>query len=225
MQALRIKIIWLALFFTVCAPIQAGSAEDHVKMLRKINDRYQQTVSLRAEFVQREKLATLGRTRESKGTIFLKKPGKMRWEYKEPEPQTIITDGRTLWMYYPEEKTVYRFALSERDLSKTPLAVIFQEKRSLMEFFKAESVMPTPEGLVKLNIKPLHEEQDVSSVSFIADPEEGTLSGTVIKDIFGNTTEILLGETVEGEDLSEKMFIFQIPPGTRVLTDRDQLIQ
>jgi len=43
-----------------------------------------------------------GQDVKAEGTVYLKKGGKMRWEYRSPAPQQIISDGTYLWVYTPE---------------------------------------------------------------------------------------------------------------------------
>src|SRR5439155_3316343 len=79
-------------------PAPAQSLDDVVRGLEgaygKIND-------LKAEFTQNAFNKSLNQTIPASGSVFLKKGGKLRWEYKEPTPQEIVSDGKTLWVYTP----------------------------------------------------------------------------------------------------------------------------
>jgi outer membrane lipoprotein carrier protein len=57
---------------------------------------------LRAEFTQVANNKSLGQDIKAGGTVHLKKGGKMRWDYKSPAPQQIVSDGTSLWVYTPE---------------------------------------------------------------------------------------------------------------------------
>jgi outer membrane lipoprotein carrier protein len=67
---------------------------------------YRAVRDLKAEFQQAAFNRTLNQTTEAKGTLYLKKPGKLRWEYSAPAPQEIVSDGKKLWVYTPELKQV-----------------------------------------------------------------------------------------------------------------------
>src|SRR5438046_9087503 len=58
-------------------------------------------IDLRAEVTQTALNKILNQTIPAQGTVYLKKGGKLRWEYKEPTPQEIVSDGKKLWVYTP----------------------------------------------------------------------------------------------------------------------------
>lgn len=58
-------------------------------------------------------LKTLGKTQKGEGELFYKKPNKIKWQYKSPSEQEIISDGKTLWMYLPENQQVYIYDLTD----------------------------------------------------------------------------------------------------------------
>jgi outer membrane lipoprotein carrier protein len=205
----------LILFAVPASPVRA--LDDPAMLLQKIQQHYASVSSLRANFVQREKVATLGRLRESRGTLALKRPGRMRWDYDTPEKQTIITEGTVVWIHHPDEKMVYRFSLDRGELSRTPVALLFQEGRSLSEFFKATSALPEGDGTVHLDLKPINQSQELSAVSLTVRPADGMLLGTIIRDAFGNVTEVRLEQIKENPSLDDALFVFKTPAGTKVL--------
>ena len=71
-------------------------------MVDALEGTYGRMNDLRAEFVQVARNKSLGQDVKAEGTVYLKKGGKMRWEYKSPAPQQIISDGTYLWVYTPE---------------------------------------------------------------------------------------------------------------------------
>ncbi len=213
-------------FLTVAAGLLTAAsafpaADDPQVLLRRISEHYRTVTSLRAEFTQREKVATLGRVRESRGVVSLRRPGRMRWEYVEPDRRLVISDGATLWLSYPEEKTVYRLALAPEDLERTPLALLFREGGGLPEFFRVSAATALENGRVRLDLKPLRETPDLTSLALVAEAN-GSLAGTSIRDAFGNVTEITLQAVVEGPALEDDLFRFQPPAGVKVLTTRGQ---
>lgn len=222
MLHIRQSICLLYLAITILSAYPAYSAAIPETVLEKIDIRYQNVMSLRSEFVQSEKLATLGRARTSRGVLFLKKPGLMRWAYSSPDEQTIVCDGVNLWMHYPGEKTAYRYELGPAELARTPIAILFGKDGGFREFFEASSSEPADEGLVRLELRSRHENREISSIWLIADPEDGKVSGTVIKDAFGNTTEIRLIRTEENIEIDDAIFTFEAPPGTTIQGGMDR---
>src|SRR5262245_53502021 len=90
----------LALFlFGLAGPAEAAPSLDDV--VRGLEGAYGQMNDLKADFSQSAYNKSLNQTIPAQGTVYLKKGGKLRWEYKEPTPQEIVSDGKQLWVYTP----------------------------------------------------------------------------------------------------------------------------
>lgn len=59
-----------------------------------------------ADFIQVSTIKAMDISDSASGSLFVKYPGKMRWEYQEPDPQVIVSDGIQLWMFRPEDQQV-----------------------------------------------------------------------------------------------------------------------
>src|SRR5437879_12329957 len=79
----------------------AGPAATLDDVVRDLEGTYSRMIDLRAEFTQTAFNKSLNQTIPAQGTVYLKKGGKLRWEYQEPTPQEIISDGKKLWVYTP----------------------------------------------------------------------------------------------------------------------------
>ncbi len=215
----RVRLILAGLAMIALASA-AAAQEDPADLLGKIDRRYAGVRSLKARFRQKEKMAALGRPRESAGTMMLKKPGRMKWDYRTPDEHLVVASGEIVWIYYPEDKTVYRLPLSPDELARTPLAMLFQEKSSLADHFRAKALAPRGDGLWLLELEPRAASKTVTSVSLLVRPADGTVSGTVIRDAFGNLTAIELDQVAEGIKIEDNEFDFKVPPGAKIMTDR-----
>src|SRR5947199_6336275 len=79
----------------------AGPAATLDDVVRDLEGTYSRMIDLRAEFTQTAFNKSLNQTIPAQGTVYLKKGGKLRWEYTEPTPQEIVSDGKQLWVYTP----------------------------------------------------------------------------------------------------------------------------
>src|SRR5512138_530436 len=84
-----------------------AAARDPAVLAREVQGFYEQTRDLEADFVQTYTYASFGRTQTSRGTLKVKKPGKLRWDYAEPSRKTIVVNGSRLVQYEPEENQAY----------------------------------------------------------------------------------------------------------------------
>ncbi len=107
---LGLLIFTLALFQfqipegAMAAPKAPGRASLDA-IIRGIENRYGGS-GFSAVFQQESTLKAMEITDFASGHVVIKRPGKMRWEYIEPEKQTIITDGSDLWVFRPEDNQV-----------------------------------------------------------------------------------------------------------------------
>ena len=88
-----------------------ASAQDDktgvAEVVARLQAHYDETDGFRADFTQEVTSATLGQTLNSRGRVFFKKPGRMRWEFEEHK-QTLVCDGSFLWLYQPDEQQVVK---------------------------------------------------------------------------------------------------------------------
>src|SRR2546423_328063 len=89
--------------------------------LAKLQQRYETTRTLTADFQQSVSSKTLAGTLDSKGRVAFEKPNRMRWDYEPPDSQQIIGDGETLWIYQPDDRQVIKAPLSKAFQARTPV--------------------------------------------------------------------------------------------------------
>ena len=88
-------------------------------MADKVDQRYDHLHTLQADFT--ETYTGAGMSRTESGTLLLKKPGQMRWDYDQPRPKLFVTDGHTAWFYVPGEKQARRTSIKQLDDLRSPL--------------------------------------------------------------------------------------------------------
>src|SRR5512135_981805 len=87
--------------------VAAPPPPDAHALAREVQGFYERTHDLEAGFVQTYTYAAFGRTQTSRGTLRVKKPGKLRWDYTDPAPKTIVVDGTHLVQYEPDANQAY----------------------------------------------------------------------------------------------------------------------
>ena len=92
-------------------------AEDVHSIAQAVDQHYNHLHSLRAEFTETYRGAGMERTEA--GTLLLakgglKKPGKMRWEYRSPREKLFVSDGTSAWFYVPGDRQVRKMCIRDR---------------------------------------------------------------------------------------------------------------
>jgi len=113
-------------------------------LLKRIEDRYNHAKTLQVEFT--EGYTAQGRSRPlESGTLILRKPGRMRWDYRQPSGKQFVSDGKNVWLYTPSAKRVEKAPLTESEDMRAPLAFLLGKLDFLREF-KDFNVKPDSGG-------------------------------------------------------------------------------
>jgi outer membrane lipoprotein carrier protein len=104
--------------------LRSENTSDAAKALAKrLESHYQDIRTLRAVFLERYSDGPRSARVES-GTVYFRRPGRMRWEYESPEKKLFVADGKTVWFYVPSDRTVTREPMKESSDWRTPLALL-----------------------------------------------------------------------------------------------------
>ena len=98
----------------------------------KVDQRYNHMQTLQAQFA--ETYSGAGMKRTESGTLELKKPGRMRWDYSKPRPKMFLTDGNTAWFYVPGERQARRAPVKQIEDLRSPLRYLLGKSKLEKEF-------------------------------------------------------------------------------------------
>jgi outer membrane lipoprotein carrier protein len=192
------------------APEGAPAAVDATALARKVQAFYESTRDLRARFVQTYTYAALGRRQVSKGTLEVKKPGKMRWDYESPATKTIAVNGSRLVQWEPEANQAY---VDEKfDATAMSAAVTFLIGKGSLE---KEFQLSSGEGGT-LVLRPLRPDPRVDTVTLTAGPD-GEVTRTRVVDGQGNVNDIAFEEIRRNTGIPDARFEIVLPAGVRRL--------
>jgi outer membrane lipoprotein carrier protein len=182
-----------------------------------IDARYNGMKSLRADFTE---LYSGGAVRRSEsGTLWIKKPGKMRWDYSSPQKKIFVTDGATAWFYVPGERQARRTALKKLEDLRSPLRYLLGRTKldkELRGLSLAPDVHPEVAGGIVLRGIPIGMEDRISQVLLESDGQ-GFLRRIVMEELDGSRTEFRLENQRENVAISNAEFSFRPPAGVEVL--------
>lgn len=206
-----------------CATPAAGTGATTPPTLdeavRRLEATYRGITDLKAGFDQSAVNRTLNQTIEARGTLYLKKPGKLRWEYTAPSPQEIVSDGRKLWIYTPELKQVNVSAAPEALAG--PAGSFLQGLGEVREQFRVRFLNPAQpldgDGLVVLDLTPNTPGPMLARLVLALDPTTWLVRKAVVYDELGNTVRIQFRDVAVNPGLADKLFAFTPPPGAAVI--------
>jgi outer membrane lipoprotein carrier protein len=243
--------IVLAFFFSAIFPccfgiVAASRGSDSIpesktsakSLARLLEEHYRHPHTLRAVFFERYSEGQK-QTRFESGTVYFKRPGRMRWEYESPEKKLFLADGKTVWFYVPYDHTVTKAPARESSDWRTPLALLTGKVElsrlcSRVDLIDQKGIPPThailrclPKGgenmprqvqteTSQLSVGP-SEEVDFTEVLLEVDKSSGELARIEIRQPGAIELEYRFGDWQADIALPDDMFRFQVPVGVAVV--------
>lgn len=186
-------------------------------MADKVDQRYDHMHSLEANFT--ENYSGGGMTRAESGTLRLKKPGQMRWDYDQPRPKLFITDGKTAWFYVPGERQARRTPVKQLEDLRSPLRYLLGKtklEKELDGLSLAPDEKPLNPGDVVLRGIPKGMGDRVAQTLLEIAPD-GLITRIVVEELDGSVTEFRFHQQKENVQIPEQQFHFAPPPGVEIV--------
>ena len=193
------------------------AAQDVHASAQAVDEHYNRLRSLRAEFSESFRGAGVERTET--GTLWLKKPGKMRWEYRSPREKLFVSDGKDAWFYLPGDRQVRKTAVKKLDDLRSPLAFMLGKTKLEKEMdglSLAPDQKPSAPGNIVLRGVPKALADRVNAVLLEITPEH-QIARIQIEQADGSTTEYRFSDQQENVEVADSQFRFVVPPGVETV--------
>jgi outer membrane lipoprotein carrier protein len=207
-------VIRFALGICLLARLAPGAeAIDVTAVLRGVEQRYNRARTLQVDFEQTYDAPRRGERSES-GELFLRKPGRMRWQYSDPAGKLFISDGKIMWLYLPGSNRAERTKVKESDDMRAPLAFLLGRldfDRDFRRFLARKDGDNT-----WITAEPRSERAPFRQVKFQVTPSY------VIREVHvvGHDNTIMQYRFEDerlNPPLTESLFNFKPPPGAQVV--------
>ena len=197
----------LALTAIVTAPVDQA--------VSKLQERYAATQDIKAEFDQVYRYKVGGLERRSSGRIFIKKPGKMRFDYLEPTRRHFISDGSFMWIYEPEQGQAFKEPLSSSQ--SLPVLDLLLGTADIAASFDASLLPSDSQGRLRLELVPKLTERHFRKAVLTLDASTHRVVGVQWEDPAGNVNQMDFKGLEANVGLPDEGFVFAPPAGTRLL--------
>ena len=193
---------------------EAEMKSDVSCVIAKIQTKYRTTKSITADFTQTYTYAVYQRTQVSKGKVFLKSPGRMRWDYQSPTPKVFVADGTTLWVYEPTKNQAYKRPLTD---SQLPVAIRFlMGEGNLLKEFVPEFISADATNIT-VRLTPKTSTNKYKKLTLVIGRTNHMVKETTITDPVNNTNRVRFDNTILNKELPDAGFKFVPPEGVDVL--------
>jgi outer membrane lipoprotein carrier protein len=202
---------------TASASMSTAPAADVHALAAAVDAHYNHLRSLVAEFTEVYRGSGVERTES--GTLWLKKPGKMRWEYRSPREKLFVSDGKDAWFYVPADKQARKTAAKKLEDVRSPLAFLLGKtklERELQGLSLAPDVEPLSAGNLVLRGVPQAMADRVSEILLEITPDHRIVR-IVVQEVDGAATEYRFAGMKEDVAIGDGRFEFRPPAGTETV--------
>jgi outer membrane lipoprotein carrier protein len=193
--------------------LSAAETVELKKILKGVEDRYNRTLTLQITFA--ESLTVQGRKRTEKGELYLRKPGKMRWEYTAPAGKLFVSDGKVIWSYFADQKRAEKENFKETDDMRAPLAFLLG-RLNFDDEFKEYRTQPDGRNSLFITAIPKSDKLPYTEVTFLVSPDS-VIHYLSVKGQEGSATEFTFENERKNPQLNDALFHFTPPAGVEII--------
>ena len=189
-------------------------------LIDKVQQTYEHTRALTADFTQIATLSSLNRQQTSSGHVYIEKPHAIRWDYTQPDTQTILYDGTTLRIFTPKRRQLLQSPVDENNRANVAL-LFLAGIGNLRDAFEVTPLQNSETQLAYLMLTPRSDQAGFSELQIAVNTQSYYVEKLLIHDSIGNVTEIRLSSLRIQAALPPKTFELLVPPDTEILTPAD----
>ncbi|HET9469234.1 MAG TPA: outer membrane lipoprotein chaperone LolA [Vicinamibacterales bacterium] len=216
---MKIRLLAAGLTFVLTTSMGAQTRTPE-SLAQDLQRKYDRVMDFSADFVHSYRGGVLKQHATERGTLLVKKPGKMRWEYTAPEKKLFVSDGHKIYSYIPEDRQVVVGTMPRDDQAPTP-ALFLTGKGNLTRDFNAafDKVADAPAGSLALKLTPKRREPEYESLTLVVDPKTLGLQMLITVDTQGGRSAFTFSNLKENVGVADNQFVFKMPRNVDVVTD------
>jgi outer membrane lipoprotein carrier protein len=210
-------IIVCSIFVVPVIALEADSTNID-KFLSGLEKRYSKKAFI-ADFSQVSKLKVLEIDETASGKAMFSFPGKMKWEYFEPQQHQIITNGKMLWIYRPDLNQV--IIGDAENFFKQGGGGAFLSDISIIKEKYIISIKENRETSFKLYLIPKEKTPEIQSILILVSKKDYNIKKVITSNIYEDTIELEFNN-IEFKTIEDSIFEFSLPENTNIINMDDQ---
>jgi outer membrane lipoprotein carrier protein len=197
-----------------------AQAQDAAAVATKVQQRYNALKDFQGDFVQTYEGGVLRTKTTERGTVSIKRPGKMRFIYTKPERKEFVSDGNRLYSYLVANKQVIVAAAPGPNDGTIPALFLAGQGDIARDYTPMLTPLPgAAPGLITLKLTPKKADPDYEWLGIGIDPKTSQIQYLVAADRQGGKSSFVFSNLKENRGLADKDFEFRIPRGVDVVTN------
>ncbi|HYB93976.1 MAG TPA: outer membrane lipoprotein carrier protein LolA [Vicinamibacterales bacterium] len=193
---------------------------DPVALAAKIQQRYNGIKDIQADFVQTYEGGVLRTKTTERGTVAIKRPGRMRFTYTKPEKKEFVSDGTRLYTYLVADKQVIVSPAPGPDQGDIPAMFLAGQSDLARDYIPSLSPLPgAAPGLITLRLVPKKRSEDYESIGIGVDARTLQIQFISAVDTQGGRSSFAFTNLKENRGLADRDFEFRMPRGVDVINN------
>src|SRR5512141_647453 len=173
-------------------------------LARAVQHRYDTVRDFSADFTHTYEGGALHKKLTERGTVQIKKPGRMRWEYTDPEKKLFIADGSQIYSYIPADRQVIVSPVPSNDQATTATLFLTGKGNLTRDFTVSYGSVPgAPSDTVALKMLPRLPERDYDALTLVVDAKTLQIRMLVAADRQGGTSTFTFSGIKENAGLAD----------------------
>lgn len=198
----------------------AAQTSDPLALAAKIQQRYNGIKDFQGDFVQTYEGGVLRTKTTERGTLAIKRPGRIRFTYTKPERKEFVSDGTRLYTHLVADKQVIVSPAPTADDGDVPAMFLAGQSDLARDYTPSFTPLPgAATGLLTLKLVPRNKDSEYESLGIGVDPKTLQIQFLTAVDKQGGRSSFALSNLKENRGLSDKQFEFRIPRGVDVVTN------
>jgi outer membrane lipoprotein carrier protein len=202
------------------AAAQTSADPPAESVAKSLQTRYETIRDFSADFSHTYEGGILRKKTTERGTVQVKKPGKMRWAYTTPEEKLFVSDGLKIYAYVPADKQVTVTSMPTDNKAATPILFLVGKGNLVSDFavsYAGSEVHAAPDTYA-LKFVPRNKVADYDALTLIVDKQTLKLQMLIAQDAQAGTSTFRFTNLKENAGLPDSRFQFTIPRGADVIT-------
>ncbi|MDQ3068693.1 MAG: outer membrane lipoprotein chaperone LolA [Acidobacteriota bacterium] len=211
----RLAVFALAAALPAFAAAQTAPPASTGEIAAAVQRRYNGVRDFTADFTHTYQGGVLRQKTVERGTLEVKKPGRMRWAYTSPEKKEFVSDGSKLYSYLPADRQVIVSEVPPGG-ADTTAALFLAGRGDLTRDFTA-ALDGQDAASYRLKLTPKRKQQEFDTLTLVVSRATMQITSLVAQDQQGGTSIFVFSKLKENVGLADSRFAFAIPRGVEVV--------
>lgn len=214
-------LFWLGAVILASYPLMGWGAPSPQEVMARVQTKYDQAGAFKARFRQESRLKAANQADMAEGWMYFQKPCRMRWQYENPPEQKkeIVSDGRQVWMYMPQDRLVMIYQLNQVLRSDLVMRFFSGIGHFRQDFRIAWHTPPKESAPLVIDLFPLKEQPELTRLTLTINPLTYLVDRLEFTNALGEETRFIFSQSQLDVRLQADFFTFVPPPGVQVVKE------